>query len=59
MFAVVAISLTVGSYSAGESDGEVSVCVEVEGDVRLSEEVVFEVQLTTADGEAQENGEKI
>ena len=59
MFSVVAISLTVGSYSAGESDGDVSVCVEVDGDVRLGDGVVFEVQLTTADGEAQENGKKI
>ena len=55
---VVTISMSEESYSVSESEGLVRVCVELEGEVRLSDGQMVQVLFFTQGNTATQNGEE-
>ena len=57
-FSVVTISMSEDSYTVSESEGLVRVCVELEGEVRLSDGQMVQVLFFTQGNTATQNGEE-
>ena len=55
---VLTISMSEESYSVSESEGLVRVCVELEGEVRLSDGQMVQVLFFTQGNTATQNGEE-